>query len=71
MNSHKFTYCCLPRRGGSPDTWSGDAGTASGRRMQMAIWDDWSTFKKTRAVVGLIGIAAIFIYAAIRDAMNW
>jgi hypothetical protein len=36
----------------------------------MAIWDKWSTAKKTRAVVGLSILAVMVCYAAIMDLMG-
>jgi hypothetical protein len=37
----------------------------------MAIWDDWSTAKKTRAVIGIVGFIGLLLYAAVADMMGW
>jgi hypothetical protein len=37
----------------------------------MTIWDQWSTVKKTRAMIALIVLACLFLYGAIGDAMGW
>lgn len=37
----------------------------------MAIWDNWSTVKKTRAAVGLLLLVGVVLYALIMDFMGW
>lgn len=33
----------------------------------MAIWDNWSQTKKTRALIGVLGFAGLFLYALFMD----
>lgn len=37
----------------------------------MAIWDNWSTVKKTRAIIGVTILGALLLYGTFMDLMGW
>jgi hypothetical protein len=71
----RFARHCVkilrPRSGSGADKKEDVARAVLKGAHQMPLWDDWSTVRKTRAVIGVGLLGGLLLYGAFADAMNW